>query len=103
VETVDPYDMAALTAALKDARERPGVKVIIAKQHCVITARRIGIRRGRYLADPETCTGCGICIAFGCPAIERHDEKAYINELCSGCSVCAQICPAGAIRKEGVR
>jgi len=103
VETVNPYDMAALTAALKDARERPGVKVIIAKQFCVITARRAGIRRGRYLVDPEPCTGCGICIAFGCPAIERHDEKAFINELCSGCSVCAQLCPAGAIRKEGAR
>jgi indolepyruvate ferredoxin oxidoreductase alpha subunit len=101
VETVDPYDLVALTAALKDVKERPGVKVVIAKQYCVITARRAGIRRGRYSVRPETCTGCGICVAFGCPAIERCDEKACINDLCSGCSVCAQLCPAGAIAKEG--
>jgi indolepyruvate ferredoxin oxidoreductase alpha subunit len=101
VETVDPYDLVALTAALKDVKERPGVKVVIAKQYCVITARRAGIRRGRYSVRPDTCTGCGICVAFGCPAIERCDEKACINELCSGCSVCAQLCPAGAIGKEG--
>jgi indolepyruvate ferredoxin oxidoreductase alpha subunit len=103
VETVDPYDMVTLTAALKDAKGRPGVNVVIAKQPCVITARRSGIKRGRYRVNPDTCTGCGICIKFGCPAIEQHDEKASINDLCSGCSVCAQLCPSGAISKEGVR
>jgi len=103
VETVDPYDMVTLTAALKDAKARPGVKVVIAKQPCVITARRAGLKRGRYRVDPATCTGCGICIKFGCPAIEQHDEKACINDLCSGCSVCAQICPSGAIGREGGR
>lgn len=103
VETIDPYDMVTLTAALKDAKARPGVKVVIAKQPCVITARRAGLKRGRYRVDPATCTGCGICIKFGCPAIEQHDEKAWINDLCSGCSVCAQICPSGAIGREGGR
>lgn len=103
VETVDPYDMTSLTSALKEAKERPGVKVIIAKQICVINARRAGIKRGKYRVDQETCTGCGICISFGCPAIERLEEKASIEGLCSGCSVCAQLCPAGAIRKEGPR
>jgi indolepyruvate ferredoxin oxidoreductase alpha subunit len=101
VETVDPYDLVALMAALKDVKEKPGVKVVIAKQYCVITARRAGIRRGRYSVIPDACTTCGICVAFGCPAIEKVDEKASIGELCSGCGVCAQLCPAGAIRKEG--
>jgi len=100
VETVDPYDLVSLQAALKDARERPGVKVIIARQPCVITARRAGIRRGRFQVNADTCTSCGLCIKFGCPAIEKVDDKAFINDLCSGCGVCAQICPAGAIGKE---
>jgi indolepyruvate ferredoxin oxidoreductase alpha subunit len=100
VETVDPYDLVALMAVLKEVKERPGVKVVIAKQYCVITARRAGIRRGRYSVEPEICTGCNVCIGFGCPAIEQSDEKAIINDLCSGCAVCARLCPAGAIRKE---
>lgn len=100
VETVDPYDLTSLQAALKEARERLGVKVIIARQPCVIIARRAGIRRGRFQVDPDTCTECGLCIKFGCPALEKAGEKAYINDLCSGCGVCAQICPSGAIGKE---
>lgn len=100
VETVDPYDLVSLTAVLKEARERPGVKVVIARQPCVITARRAGIRRSRVQVDAETCTACGLCIRFGCPAIEKVGEKAFVNDLCSGCGVCIQICPSGAIGKE---
>jgi len=104
VETVDPYDITGMMHVLKQAQVRKGVKVIIAKQQCVITARRAGIRRGRYMVDNDTCTACGTCIRFGCPAIERvADDKAWINDLCSGCGVCAQICPTGAILREAKR
>ncbi len=101
VETVDPYDLTGMMDVLRQAKSRKGVKVIIAKQQCVITAKRAGTKRGRYMVDPETCTACGTCIRFGCPAIERAaEDKARINDLCSGCGVCAQICPAGAIMRE---
>jgi indolepyruvate ferredoxin oxidoreductase alpha subunit len=100
VETVDPYDITGMLNVLEEAKNRKGVRVVIAKQMCVIMARRAGIKRGRYAVDPETCTGCGTCIRFGCPAIESADEKAQINDLCNGCSVCAQLCPAGAIVRE---
>jgi indolepyruvate ferredoxin oxidoreductase alpha subunit len=103
VETVDPYDITGMMNVLKAAQARRGVKVIIAKQQCVITARRAGVKRGRYTVDADTCTGCGTCVRFGCPAIEFADEKARINDLCSGCAVCSQICPAGAIVREGKR
>jgi len=101
VEGVDPYDYTGMVQVLQEARKRKGVKVIIAKQMCVISARRAGVKRGRYAVDPEACTGCGTCVRFGCPAIEFASEKAQINELCSGCSVCVQLCPAGAIAREG--
>jgi indolepyruvate ferredoxin oxidoreductase alpha subunit len=103
VETVDPYDLTGTINALGEAKKKDGVRVIIARQMCVITARRAGVKRGRYTVDPDACTGCGTCIRFGCPAIEFFEEKARITELCNGCSVCAQICPAGAILREGKR
>ena len=103
VETVDPYDMTGMVNVLQEAKKRKGVKVIIAKQLCVITARRTGVKRGRYTVDREACTGCGTCVRFGCPAIEFADEKAQINELCSGGAGCVQLCPVGAIVREGKR
>jgi indolepyruvate ferredoxin oxidoreductase alpha subunit len=100
VETIDPLDLVTTTEVLKAAKERSGVRVIIAKHPCVIVARRAGVKRGRYTVDPETCTGCRTCVRFGCPAIEFWDEKAVINDLCSGCGYCAQICPTNAIHRE---
>jgi ferredoxin len=57
--------------------------------------------------DPQTCTGCGICVER-CPtdAISlneagwaQRDESA-----CLGCGICARFCPEGAIAlKEGLR
>ncbi len=100
VETVDPYDMTGMLRVLEAAKAKKGVKVIIAKQMCVIVARRAGVKRGVYMVNFETCTGCGTCVRFGCPAIELVDKKARITELCSGCAVCARICPVGAVSRE---
>jgi indolepyruvate ferredoxin oxidoreductase alpha subunit len=101
VETVSPYDLPSTIEVMKAAKAQNGVKVVIAKQPCVITARRAGVKRGSYAVDRDACTVCGTCIRFGCPAIELVDDRAAINELCSGCGVCAQICPSGAIGPEG--
>jgi indolepyruvate ferredoxin oxidoreductase alpha subunit len=100
VENVDPYDITGMVNILQEVKKRQGVKVIIAKQMCVISARRAGVKRGRFAVNTDLCTGCGTCVRFGCPAIEFADEHARINDLCSGCSVCVQLCPAGAIVRE---
>ncbi len=100
VENVDPYDITGMVNILQEVKKRKGVKVVIAKQMCVISARRAGVKRGRYTVNTDLCTGCGTCVRFGCPAIEFADEHARINDLCSGCSVCVQLCPTGAIVRE---
>ena len=50
----------------------------------------------------DKCNGCTLCFRVGCPAILKSDEldektqrpKALIDaSLCTGCEVCAQMCP----------
>jgi len=98
VETVDPYHLDETLESFQRAKEYPGLSVIIARQPCVIKARRGGARPQFFLVGEE-CKGCKICLDFGCPAIEFEKDKARINALCSGCGVCAAICPAFVIRE----
>ena len=97
VETVDPYDIEATIETFKRAKECPGLSVVIAKQACVISALRAGVRRRPFVVNSENCNGCKKCVKFGCPAIEFDGETARINVLCTGCGVCAQICENNAI------
>jgi ferredoxin len=49
--------------------------------------------------DDERCSGCGVCVDV-CPsgAISLHDGKASISQhLCNQCEACASACPQGAI------
>jgi len=47
----------------------------------------------------DTCTGCGVCVE-ACPAgaLSLVAGKAVINaELCTACKACIEVCPTGAI------
>ncbi|AKB17781.1 MULTISPECIES: indolepyruvate ferredoxin oxidoreductase subunit alpha [unclassified Methanosarcina] len=101
VVVVNPYNLEETQEAFKAAKDFEGTSVVIAKQPCVISVKRAGIRRVPYIVDPEKCEGCKQCVKFGCPAIEFDEENncAVITALCSGCGVCAQICKFEAIRE----
>ncbi|MEM2529660.1 MAG: 4Fe-4S binding protein [Candidatus Bathyarchaeia archaeon] len=66
--------------------------------------RRRGERRRQYAVDTTRCTACKICLSqFGCPAISIEDGKISIDKYsCTGCGVCAQICPSKAIAQVEV-
>ncbi len=97
VETADPYDLESAIETFERARDHPGLSVVVAKRACVISEIRAGIRRPRFKVDEEKCGGCKLCVKFGCPAIEFDGNVAKIKALCSGCGVCAAICPQKAI------
>jgi len=55
---------------------------------------------GSYFVDQDKCSGkCNACIELlGCPAITKEDGKTIIDQvLCTGCGICAQVCPYKAI------
>ncbi|OGL45837.1 MAG: ferredoxin [Candidatus Schekmanbacteria bacterium RBG_13_48_7] len=50
------------------------------------------------MVDSEKCTGCGICVDV-CPegAIEVNQQAVVNNEACTGCAICVSECPDEAI------
>jgi indolepyruvate ferredoxin oxidoreductase alpha subunit len=98
LQVVDPFDMETTKAAFKKAYDTEGVKVIIARQPCIITAKRMGIKRKPMEVLEDLCEGCKRCVKFGCPALEFEKGKAKITDACAGCAVCTKVCQFGAIK-----
>jgi len=112
VEVVDPFDLETTQESLNRLLEyKEGTKVLILRQACALSPERRGKKKYKMYVDETRCLGenCGcnrLCTRiFGCPGIVwDHDKKvASIDDIiCAGCGVCADICPAGAIKKEEV-
>ena len=113
VAICDPFDLEAAKGELLHMLNDPeGVKVIVLRQICALSPEKKGKKRFEMSVDPSICRGdrCGcnrLCTrVFGCPGLswDETNRAARIDEvICSGCGVCADICPAGAIqRKEAV-
>ena len=97
VETVDPLDFDLAVETVKRVAEEPGVKAVIFRSPCIAISKP----KGHSSVDPDKCIGCGKCIRdLGCPALikDTDGKKARIDtSLCTGCTLCEQICPAKAI------
>lgn len=107
VKHVDPYDIKGCIEVLNEAIAFEGPAVVLTNRPCVLMPKKI--KDKAYMVVEEKCTGCGICMSSGCPAIGLSDkvakkskkgEKARIIDisLCTGCSVCAQLCAVHAIQ-----
>ena len=96
VRVVDPYDLAACDAAIKEETAVNEPSVIISRRPCALLKY---VKHNKpVIADADKCTGCKACMKIGCPAISIVDKKARIdNTLCTGCGVCTQLCKFGAL------
>lgn len=100
---VDPYDYDQVLNTIKEEMANDGPSVIHTQRPCVLMPKRI--MEEPYTVDLEKCTACGACFRISCPAIkaaketnERGHPKAIIDAtLCTGCTLCSQICPEEAI------
>jgi len=103
VAKVSPYNFKATTKAIEELRAKPGVKVLIAEEPCVLFAKRT-LRQVKpmvaYVAEQtEAVRKCLATLA--CPAFSIEQGQVTINEhQCTGCMFCMQVCKDIKARKR---
>ena len=97
VRVVDPYDLAACDAVIKEELAADEPSVIISRRPCALLKY---VKHNKPLVvDADKCKSCKMCMKIGCPAISMVDGKAKVdNTLCTGCGVCAQLCKFDALK-----
>ena len=105
VRVVNPFNVKKAIETFREALKVDGVSVVIFRQPCRLLVVRNLRRKGREppkCVVTDECTNCRVCIdRFACPAFYIEDGAIRINPiLCTGCMVCIQICPYGAIKVE---
>lgn len=99
VRVVDPYDLKATEAAIKEELSAIEPSVIISRRPCALLKY---VKHEKPLAiDAEKCKACKACFKIGCPAISMKNGKASIDDtLCVGCGLCIGLCSFKAIDKQ---
>lgn len=100
IAVCDPLNLDAAIKTVREAVDFDGLSVVIFKSPCIAVVKP----DKPSVIDTDTCIGCATCISeLGCPAISLKDDgTAYITpSMCTGCGLCAQVCPVSAIKAGG--
>jgi indolepyruvate ferredoxin oxidoreductase alpha subunit len=98
VFTVSAFSLKAISKAVEEALSLSGLSVLIVKGSCVLVSKPEG---KSFYIDKERCDSCRFCLEAGCPALTLKGNQVEIEaSFCTGCTVCVQICPKKAIRRE---
>lgn len=96
VVEVNAFDIAELERVVKEETAKDEVSVIITKSPCVLLDKS---KKPLYIAHPDQCKKCGMCMKPGCPAMTRNEDGTiHIDDtMCTGCGLCATLCKFDAI------
>jgi len=107
VTVIKPYKVKKSVEAIKEALQFKGVSVIISQELCALYAVSLKMPRRKPFHVSDKCRNHRVCMTrLACPAFYVWNERIKIDaNLCTGCALCAQICPENAILpvKEGAK
>jgi indolepyruvate ferredoxin oxidoreductase alpha subunit len=96
VDVIDPYRYPALMGLIRKRLDEPGLAVIISRRPCKLHDRE---RKPAPAYHRDLCRACGLCLKIDCPAIKELEGGfvAIDESICTGCDLCVEICPFGAL------
>jgi indolepyruvate ferredoxin oxidoreductase, alpha subunit len=121
IRTVNSYRIGDVLATVREAltTRAAGLKVIIAKNECMLERQRRErprirqraaagqeVVQPRFGVDPDVCTGDHSCMRLnGCPSLTlrespdalREDPIAHVDDTCVGCGVCGEVAHAAVL------
>src|SRR5437899_957446 len=121
IRTVNSYRIAEVIRTLREALTTrvPGLKVIIARNECMLERQRrekprvrqaiaagAEVGQARFGVDPDVCTGDHSCMRLnGCPSLTLRespdplpeDPSPHVDETCVGCGVCGEVAHAAVL------
>ncbi|MFZ0242316.1 MAG: indolepyruvate ferredoxin oxidoreductase subunit alpha [Desulfobacterales bacterium] len=99
VTVVKPYKVKKSIAAIRSAIDFKGVSVIISQETCALYAKSLKLPARKPFEVTDKCRNHRDCMDnLACPAFYVWNERIKIDaNLCTGCALCAQICPENAI------
>ena len=100
VTVIKPYKVKKSIEAIKESINYQGVSVIISEEICALYANALKLPKRKPFHVSDKCKNHKDCISsLACPAFYIWNDRVKIDSnLCTGCAVCAQICPENAIR-----
>lgn len=99
VRVVNSQDLKEVRRNLKETTKAiDTLSVIVFKSPC-----RLIDRSKKPAPVIKDCTGCGVCVQLGCPALGKDTEGHAVIDAasCIGCDQCLQSCAFGCITREG--
>jgi indolepyruvate ferredoxin oxidoreductase alpha subunit len=98
VKVIDPYNLQATETVIREFLKLESTSVIISRAPCLVACRVKFGKKFRIIS--KKCRNCGRCLKLGCPAIVKEKKQTIIDgQICTGCNLCFQVCPFGAIEK----
>ena len=117
VRVIDPYDLKETRTVMREELSRSAPSLVISRRSCVLFKRHYRETGKPLRVNVHKCIGCKNCLDLGCPPIawrsfqglpegeiiknaKKQEGNSYIDtSLCTGCTLCRQVCKVGAIEE----